>query len=473
MLLRVSSLVLGTGALVASPLLLAQAPAPKKDVAKVWTEVCASCHGANMQGAQAPSMLDDTWISGNGDDAALAATIKNGRLDKGMPAFSNLLTDEEIRAMVVYIRETAGKAKAAGAGYAAPQPNVVVQSEKHTFKLETVVEGVNTPWGVDFLPDGRMLIAEKGGTLRLADAKGTLAAEPIQGVPAVWAKGQGGLLDVIAHPDYARNGWVYLSYADKTGRDPYASTTVLRATLRDGELQDQKTVFSVPTAKRQHSGHHFGSRFAFVGNDLYFTIGDAGRQDNAQDLTVPTGKVHRIRDDGSIPADNPFVSNSSVSKNDAWPSIWTWGNRNPQGLVYDAVGKRLWAAEHGPRGGDEINLIEKGKNYGWPVITYGMNYNGTPISDKTHQDGMEQPKHYWTPSIAVSNIDIYRQCNSAVVNITSSGTAYRRRLDRCKSAAATVSRTSSPIRSDDASGDGNHSSVDDDVCRPNNCAPQP
>ena len=176
MVLRVAGLILGVGALAAGPLLLAQAPAPtpKKDVAKVWTDVCASCHGATMQGAQAPSMLDDTWVSGNGDDASLALTIKNGRVPTGMPAFGTLLSDEDIRAMIVYIRETAGKAKAAGAGYAAPAANVVVQSEKHPFKVETVLEGVTAPWGLDFLPDGRMLITEKGGPLRIADAKGVL-----------------------------------------------------------------------------------------------------------------------------------------------------------------------------------------------------------------------------------------------------------------------------------------------------------
>ena len=234
--LRVSALALGLGGLAASPLLFAQTPSPKRDVAKVWTEVCASCHGPNMQGAQAPSMLDDVWTAG-GTDAALAATIKNGRVANGMPAFGTMLNDEEIRAMVVYIRETAGKAKAAGAGHAAPAPNAVVTSEKHAFKLETVVEGVDTPWGLDFLPDGRMLITEKGGALRIADAKGTLAAAPVENVPAVWSKGQGGLLDVAVHPDYAKNGWIYISYSDP-GEGDSAMTAVVRAKLTGNALTD-------------------------------------------------------------------------------------------------------------------------------------------------------------------------------------------------------------------------------------------
>lgn len=402
MLLRVLSLVLGTAALLASPLLLAQAPAPKKDVAKVWTEVCASCHGANMQGAQAPSMLDDTWISGNGDDAALAASIKNGRLDKGMPAFGSMLSDEEVRAMVVYIRETAGKARAAGANYAAPQANVVVQSQKHTFKLETVVEGVTAPWGLDFLPDGRMLIAEKGGALRIADAKGTLAPEPVQGVPAVWSKGQGGLLDVAVHPQYAKNGWIFLSYSDPGANDS-AMTAVIRAKLKGNALVETQELFKAPAATYRNGNVHFGSRFVFDGKGhVYFSIGERGQMTDAQDLTRPNGKVHRINEDGSIPKDNPFVDQAEAIK-----SIWSYGHRNPQGLALHPTTGVLYDVEHGPRGGDELNVVEKGKNYGWPVITYGMNYNGTPMTDKTAQPGMEQPITYWVPSIAVSSIAFY------------------------------------------------------------------
>ena len=402
MLLRLSALVAGTGALVAAPLLLAQAPAPKKDVAKVWTDVCASCHGPTMAGAQAPSMLDDVWVSGNGDDASLAAAIKNGRVATGMPAFGGLLSDEEIRAMVVYIRETAGKAKAAGAGYAAPAANVVVQSQKHAFKLETVVEGVTAPWGLDFLPDGRMLITEKGGALRLADARGMLAPEPVQGVPAVWSKGQGGLLDVAVHPGYAKNGWIYLSYSDP-GENDSAMTVVVRAKLKGNALTDLQTLFKAPAATYRTGNVHFGTRFVFDGKGhVYFSIGERGQQLDAQDVTRPNGKVHRINEDGSIPKDNPFVD-----KADAIKSIWSYGHRNPQGLAMHPTTGALYDVEHGPRGGDELNLVEKGKNYGWPVITYGMNYNGTPMTDKTAAPGMEQPLTYWVPSIAVSSIGFY------------------------------------------------------------------
>jgi glucose/arabinose dehydrogenase len=403
MFLRISASVVALSALAAGPLLLAQAPAPpaKKDVAKVWTDVCASCHGANMQGAQAPSMLDDVWTSGN-TDAALATTIKAGRVANGMPAFGTLLNDEEIRAMVVYIRETAGKAKAAGAGYAAPQPNVVVQSEKTTFKLETVVEGVTAPWGLDFLPDGRMLIAEKGGALRIADARGTLSPTPVQNVPAVWAKGQGGLLDIGVHPDYAKNGWIYISYSDP-GEGDSAMTAVIRAKLTGNALTDIQQVFKAPAEKYRTGNVHFGSRFVFDGKGhVFFSIGERGQMTDAQDVTRPNGKVHRINEDGSIPKDNPFVGQA-----DAIKSIWSYGHRNPQGLAQHPTTGVLYDVEHGPRGGDELNRVEKGKNYGWPVITYGMNYNGTPMTDKTSAPNMEQPLTYWVPSIAVSSIGFY------------------------------------------------------------------
>ena len=401
MLFRNSALVVGVATLAAAPFLLAQAPAQRRDVAKLWTEVCANCHGATMAGAQAPSMLDDVWTSG-GDDASLAAVIKNGNVPKGMPAFGSLLTDQEIRAMVVYIRETAGKAKAAGGSYAAPAANVTVKSEKETFKLETVVDGVNTPWGLDFLPDGRMLITEKTGALRIADAKGTLAAEPVQNVPAVWSKGQGGLLDVAVHPAYAQNGWIYLSYSDP-GENDSAMTAVIRARLKGNALVDVEQLFKAPAASYRTGNVHFGSRFVFDGKGhVFFSIGERGQMHDAQDLTRPNGKVHRINEDGSIPDDNPFVNEAGAVK-----SIWSYGHRNPQGLAQHPLTGALYDVEHGPRGGDELNLVEKGKNYGWPTITYGMNYDGSPMTDKTAAPDLEQPLTYWVPSIAVSSIAFY------------------------------------------------------------------
>ncbi len=395
--LRRSAFLFVFAALVSGPFLLAQQQ--RKDaVAQQFATLCASCHGANLEGGLAPSMLDDTWVHG-GDDASLAASIRNGWPANGMPAFGGTLSDEDIRAMVIYLREARTRAAVEKAGYARPAANTVVKSEQHTFTLETVVEGVSKPWGLAFLPDGRMLVTEKDGTLRIAE-NGQLSA-PVTGVPAVWSRGQGGLLDVGVHPDYASNGWIYLSYSDP-GPDDSAMTVVVRGKLRDGAFVDQQTLFKAPTELYRKGNVHFGSRFVFQDGYLYFSIGERGQMHDAQDLSRPNGKVHRIRDDGRVPDDNPFVG-----RDNAMPTIWSYGHRNPQGLDVDPVTGALYDAEHGPRGGDELNLVQKGRNYGWPVITYGMNYDGTPMTDKTAQEGMEQPVTYWVPSIAVSSIAFY------------------------------------------------------------------
>jgi aldose sugar dehydrogenase len=395
-MLRYSAAVLFASALAAVPSLHAQQRPGA--VNTQYATMCASCHGDNLQGNQAPSMLDDTWSFG-GDDASLTASIRDGRPASGMPPFGAVLSDEEIRAMVIYIREVRALAAAEGAGYAKPAADTVVESEKHRFRVETVTEDVKLPWGLAFLPDGRMLVAEKEGTLRAVD-NGKVSA-PITGIPAVWAKGQGGLMDVAPHPDYASNGWLYLSYSHP-GEGDSAMTAVVRGKLRDGAFVDQQDVFKMPQALYRSGNVHFGSRFVFDNGHLFFSIGDRGQQKEAQDLSQPNGKVHRIHDDGRVPQDNPFVG-----RGDALPTIWTYGNRNPQGLAKHPVTGQLYGAEHGPRGGDELNHLRKGLNYGWPVITYGMNYNGTPMTDRTHEDGMEQPVVHWTPSIAVSSINFY------------------------------------------------------------------
>jgi len=246
-----------------------------------------------------------------------------------------------------------------------------------------------------------MLVTEKAGRLRIVE-KGRLVPEPVAGVPKVWAEGQGGLLDAAVHPDYAANGWIYLSYSDP-GPDGTAMTRVMRARLKDGALVDQQTVYAAPVELYRKGPNHFGSRFAFDGEGhLFFTIGERFQKNDAQDLSRPNGKVHRIWDDGRVPEDNPFVKTQG-----ALPTIWSYGHRNPQGLARHPLTGELWEAEHGPRGGDELNRIEPGRNYGWPVITYGMDYDGTPITDLTAKEGMEQPIVYWTPSLAVCAIDFY------------------------------------------------------------------
>jgi glucose/arabinose dehydrogenase len=276
----------------------------------------------------------------------------------------------------------------------------VVKSELHEFRVETVMEGLDHPWGLVELPDGRMLVTERPGRLRVIE-KGGLLPDPVAGVPPVFARGQGGLLDIELHPGYATNGWIYLAYSGLV--EGKGHTRILRARLKGNELVDQETLFTPPTNQFTGSTVHFGCRMEFDKQGyLFFTVGERGKMHEAQNLAVPQGKVHRLHDDGRVPRDNPFVNQTN-----AWPSIWTYGNRNPQGLRIHPDTGDIWAVEHGPRGGDELNLIRKGANYGWPVITYGINYNGTPITDKTEAPGMEQPVTYWVPSIAVSGLDVY------------------------------------------------------------------
>jgi glucose/arabinose dehydrogenase len=379
-----------------------QAAHTPRDVQRVYADMCASCHGSDLKGGgTAPSLVDETWKFG-GDDASIATSIRDGRPAAGMPPMGAALGEQTIRSLVIYIREQGAVASRGATTYARPAANVTVRSEKIAFRLETVVDGVSSPWVLAFLPDGRLLITEKNGTLRVA-SNGRLEPQPVSGIPPVWSGGQGGLLDVALHPDYARNGWIYLSYSDP-GESGSAMTAVVRGKLRGGAFVDQQTIFKAPPELYRRANVHFGSRFVFdEAGHLFFSIGERGQKDDAQDVTRPNGKVHRVYDDGRIPEDNPFVNRQG-----AIPSIWSFGNRNPQGLARDPDTGILWEVEHGPRGGDELNRIEKGRNYGWPVITYGMNYDGTPMTDRTAAEGMEQPVTYWVPSIAVSSVEIYR-----------------------------------------------------------------
>lgn len=280
-----------------------------------------------------------------------------------------------------------------------PVPAQTHSSQHHTFRTVNVVEGLEHPWGMAFLPDGSILITERPGRLRIV-REGVLHPQPISGVPEVYARGQGGLLDVAIHPDFANNRFVYLSYS-KPGPDRSATTAVIRGRLEGNALMNVEEIIEAKAWR--NAGQHFGSRFAFDRDGLlYITIGERGEMQAAQDLTNHQGTVLRLHDDGRVPADNPFVGRS-----DALPEIFTYGNRSPQGLTVHPETGELWEVEHGPRGGDEINLLRAGANYGWPVITYGINYNGEKISDIQAKEGMEQPLHYWVPSIATSGIAIY------------------------------------------------------------------
>jgi glucose/arabinose dehydrogenase len=379
-------------------------PVLKKDVAQIYTEICANCHGAQLEGGSAPSMLDEQWSSGTGDDASLARIISEGSLEKGMPAFHSLMNEADIRAMVIFIREK--RASYQRSRQTKSTPTGIVTTAEHRYRIETVATGLSTPWSIAFLPENRVLVTEKNGNLRVIQ-DGRLLAKPVSGTPAVRDAGQGGLLEVALHPDHATNGWIYLAFSDpakdEAGKE-VSLTMLVRGRIKDGAWVDQQKIWQAPLELyRPGGGVHYGCRIAFDGAGyLYFSHGERGRQQDAQDLTRPNGKIHRIHDDGRIPTDNPFVKTPG-----AFPSIWTYGNRNPQGLDFDPRTGLLWEAEHGPRGGDELNLIRPGLNYGWPVITYGMNYDGSPITSQTAREGMEQPVAYWVPSIAVCGLDFY------------------------------------------------------------------
>jgi len=377
---------------------------PGGSINRLYAQHCASCHGAQMQGGQAPSMLDDEWVNG-GDDESLARSIRNGSPEKGMPAFSALLSEQEIRAMVILIREQRARAKQQGIEFPRPAESIAVQSQLHRYQLNTWVGGLVEPYSLAFLPDGRAVVTEKRGRVYTIE-NGKLSA-PITGVPEVDSRSQAGLFDVVPHPNYASNGWLYFAYShpQRNASDRNVSLTrIIRGKLRDGALAEQQTIFEAPLEMYPPSGGvHFGGRIAFdKAGYLFFTIGERGRMANAQDLSVPMGKVHRIHDDGRVPEDNPFAKDGK-----GFPTIWSYGHRNPQGLAFHPETGALYDVEHGPRGGDEVNVVLPGRNYGWPMITYGMDYNGRPITALTAKEGMEQPLHYWVPSIAPCGMNFY------------------------------------------------------------------
>ena len=273
------------------------------------------------------------------------------------------------------------------------QNDLALETVKESaYRIETVVEELANPWGMDWLPDGAMLITEKDG--RLIHFKDGTKTE-IQNVPDIYVRGQGGFLDVALHPDYNENGWIYFTHASSEGGGEGGNTKLIRAKLDGFKLTNIESLYkAMPNSRR---GQHFGSRISFDSDGyVYFTVGDRGNRDvNPQDISRDNGKVYRLNADGSIPQDNPFVGVAGAKE-----AIWSYGHRNPQGMDVHPVTGDIWTHEHGPKGGDEINIIKKGANFGWPIISYGVNYSGTSFTELTEKEGMEQPVHYWVPSIA-------------------------------------------------------------------------
>ncbi len=430
--------------------------AQAQSVTSLYTNNCVTCHADDGSGGGAgtQSLLRPEAHGLKGPtDRAFFEAIRNGLEGTAMPAYGGdkgPLSDAQVWGLVNRVRELQERGRRAQEK--APHKRAVdgvITSQHGKYRIETVVsEGLDTPWGVDFLPPVNpaqkddisayaMLITEKSGGLRVY-ANGTLS-KPVTGLPKVYSRGQGGLMDVCVDPDYASNRWIYLSYSEP-GPEGAAKnagmTTIVRGKLvaaADGGWMwtDMQTLWRPKTEHYVSGDVHFGNRIVIDkpiadGPDkgkrhLYFCIGERGRADTAQDMVRPNGKVHRIFTDGTVPGDNPFADAASQAKG-IYASTWSYGHRNPQGLVMDAKG-RLWDTEHGPRGGDELNLVQKGRNFGWPLVTAGINYNDTiwgvpwpdvaamneknaPAGGGVLSKNIAMPAYVWTPSIAACGLAV-------------------------------------------------------------------
>ncbi len=369
-----------------------------------YAQYCATCHGADMDGGMASSLVDGQWEFGDSRED-IYRSIADGIPEAGMPAYRDVLDERQINLIVDAIQ---------GVEYV-PVSRVVEDEPEEYEVLETldydvrvevwVGEGLEVPWGIDFLDASRALVTERAGRLRLVE-NGQLHPDPIADTPPVVAQGQGGMMAVTVHPDYEENGWIYLAYsrALDDGTSGPSQTSVVRGRIEDHRWVDQETIYRAPEDSHTNARQHFGTRVVFdEAGYLYFVIGDRGDPPTSQRLDSPNGKVHRLWPDGSIPEDNPFVDDE-----DALDTIYTYGHRNQQGMDIHPVTGDLWTAEHGPRGGDEINLIRAGKNYGWPEITYGIHYDGRTITRERFRPGIEPPVWVWRPSTALCAIEFYR-----------------------------------------------------------------
>jgi glucose/arabinose dehydrogenase len=377
--------------------LIAGAAEPRGPAA-ITAEFCVQCHNQNLVGSPAPNLVDLLWTHG-GSDELIARNIRQGFPASGMQPFEGVLSETEIRSVIRYIRTLSVEYAAGRITHPTQPASVPIKSELLSLRLETFVGDLETPWGIAFLPGGEILVTEREGRLRVI-RDGKLDATPVRDLPRAFVKQDGGLLDVIAHPDYASNGWLYLAYCETGARPDTSMTVVVRGRLRGGRWTDQQEIFRAPPERYYPGWIHYGCRFLFDRDGhLFFTIGDRGKPDDAQDPGSPCGKIHRVFADGSIPPDNPFVGRPG-----AWPSIWTLGHRHPQGLQFHPATGKLWAAEHGPSGGDELNRIEGGRNYGWPVVSRGTDRQRRFEADRA---GMESPLAHWSPAVAPAAIEFY------------------------------------------------------------------
>ncbi len=353
----------------------------------LYTEHCSGCHGK-----KASRFTSEGFKYGKTLEQ-LNHSIQSGYVKDGMPAYKHLFSDQEVSQLSEYILKNIDN----------PPPSKTPIGKKYTTELfdvflEPIITDLDKPWGMTQLHNGNFLIAEHQGSLLMVDGQKTTN---IKGLPPISQHGQGGLMDVILHPNFSANQLVYLSYTKPhPNRRGLYTTAIGRGQIaKDSIIQFEELFEALPYSDKRF---HFGCRMAFDDEGyLWFSVGDRGnREENPQALDNHCGKIHRIHDDGAIPKDNPFTETAP-----AYASIYSYGHRNPQGLSIHPETREIWEHEHGPKGGDELNIPEKGLNYGWPVISYGINYSGTKFTDITNKDGMEQPVIHWTPSIAPCGMD--------------------------------------------------------------------
>ena len=356
---------------------------------------CSGCHGAQMQGGTASKLIKTEWKYGRRKDA-IFRNIKYGIQGTEMVAWGQVLKNEDINAVADFIMASQEVPPAA----VRPIPETL-STKAYTLRVEKLVSsGIRVPWGIEFVDKEKALITERGGSIRWM-INGKLDPKPVEGLPKTFAHNTGGYMDIALDPSYAKNGWIYFAFSHTKGdtADQKASgmTKVIRGKIKDYKWIEEQTLFEVPDSLKIPGGNRWGSRLLFDRDGyLLFSIGDMARGQDSQNPGKPAGKVYRINPDGSIPKDNPYAGKKRELK-----AIFSIGNRNVQGIAQHPVTGEIWATEHGPMGGDELNILKKGANYGWPIITYGVDYDGSIVSTEKVKAGMEQPITQWTPSPGV------------------------------------------------------------------------
>ncbi len=391
-----------------------QAPVPallQSRANEIYNTTCAACHGiTNQPGPSARALFATDFLSSR-TDAQIVQVLTDGLPNTPNHSFKTLYFPDELAQMPALLRIRGGIVNRK----VGPVPDIngkSFQSQKANFKAETLAKGFDQPWGMAFLPDGRLIFTERNGNIRFLNKDGSVS-EPVKGTPSVFVRQDGGMLDIALHPDYAKNGWIYISYStvppgyqvqpgDDTAPNMSAPTMtyVVRGKINaQNEWVNQQMLFNPPADSFRVSADHYGSRFLFDGKGHFFwSMGERHDMQMSQNLASPLGKIHRLNDDGSIPRDNPFVNTPG-----ALGSVWSFGHRNPEGLTFDPATGVFWETEHGPVGGDEVNVIDPGKNYGWGVATFGLE----PGIGRLHATGVTDPITHYNPSIGPAGIAFY------------------------------------------------------------------